>query len=125
MENSGIYNKIIMYDNENMVYLEGDVKNAEISHEPFSGIKSTFIGNISNYDETQTIQLDETLMKRIAKYNKIAEIKELEKIIEDKKTEIKELDDMLKDKDKRVQKLKEFVANLYDLDLTNYDDYDD
>lgn len=65
-------------------------------------------------------------MKRIAKYNKEAEIKKYDKIIEEKKKKIQELDDILQDKDKRIEKIKEFIANIYDLDLKDdeNDDYD-
>ena len=62
-------------------------------------------------------------MKRILKYNKEVEIDELNKEIENKKKQIKELDDKLKDKEKRWEKVKQYIANIYDLDLE--EDYDE
>lgn len=130
-----IYNKIILYDDENLMYLTGNLYNAEISQD-FEACRSvtgetcviplsrTFKGTIAG-DETETIKLDETLMKRIAKYNKEAEIKKYDKIIEEKKEKIQELDDILQDKDKRVEKIKQFIANIYDLDIKDDDDYYD
>ena len=134
---SNIYNKIILYDDENLMYFSGSLYNAEINQnvETYNTITGeiytiplakTFSGVIEG-TETETIQLDETLMKRIAKYNKESEIKKYNQIIEKKKKKIKELDDILQDKEKRIEKLKEFVANIYDLDLEDdeYDEYDE
>lgn len=129
-----IYNKIILYDDENLMYCTGNLYNTEISQEiqhcrSITGetwsvsLSKKFEGTIDG-DETETIQLDETLMKRIAKYNKEAEIKKYDKIIEEKKKQIKELDNILQDKDKRIEKLKEFVANIYNLDLADDEDDD-
>ena len=86
---------------------------------------STLTANISNFEELDNIMLDETTMKRIAKYNKEVEVKRLDNTIKEKKDKIKELDDILQDKEGRVKKLKEFVANIYDIDLNEDDeDYD-
>lgn len=71
------------------------------------------------------IMLDETTMKRIAKYNKEVEVIRLDNAIKEKKNKIKELDDILQDKEGRVKKLKDFVAKIYDIDLDEDDeDYD-
>ena len=65
-------------------------------------------------------------MERIAKFNKEQEIRRLDEEIKEKKEKIKELDDILQDKDKRVEKLKEFVANIYNIDINDdEEDYDD
>ena len=61
-------------------------------------------------------------MKRILKYNKEVEIEKLNNEIQNKKNKIKELDDKLKDKEKRWEKVKQYIANIYDLDLE--EDYD-
>ena len=45
--------------------------------------------------------------------------------IKEKKDKIKELDDILQDKEGKVKKLKEFVANLYNIDLDKDVDKDD
>lgn len=131
-----IYNKIILYDDENLMYLTGNLYNAEvkqdfITYSCVDGIGKRTIPTLKVFkgtiegDETETIKLDETLMKRIAKYNKEAEIKKYDKIIEEKKEKIQELDDILQDKDKRVEKIKQFIANIYDLDLADDEDYYD
>lgn len=81
--------------------------------------------NISNFEELDNITLDETTMKRIAKYNKEVEVKRLDNTIKEKQDKIKELDDILQDREGRVKKLKEFVANIYNIDLDEDDeDYD-
>ena len=129
---NNIYNKIILYDDENLVYLKGQLYNSEINQDYQScrsitretrtvPLEKTFTGEIDG-DETETIKLDETLMKRIAKYNKEAEIKKYDKIIKEKKKKIQELDNILQDKDKRVEKIKQFIANIYDLDLADDED---
>lgn len=132
------YNRIILYNDEDLMYLTGDLSDYYINQNYQIGRSITgksfpillpkkFTGTISDYKETETIQLDETLMKRIAKYNKEAEIKKYDKIIEEKKKKIKELDDILQDKSKRVEKIKKFIANIYDLELEedNEDNYFD
>lgn len=89
---------------------------------PFS---STLTANISNFKELDNIMLDETTMKRIAKYNKEVEVEKLDNTIKEKQDKIKELDYILQDKDGKVKKLKEFVANLYNIDLGKDIDEDD
>ena len=129
-----LYNKIILYDDKNLVYLTGEIYNEEIypqfidvtsitdTERKRAYVNSKIIGEIYA-KESETIKLDETLMKRIAKYNKEAEIKGYDKIIEEKKKKIEELDNILQDKEKRVEKIKQFIANIYDIDI--YDDDDD
>ncbi len=77
----------------------------------------------NNFDE-DTIKLDETMMKRIAKYNKEKELQKIEQQIKEKEKQIKELDDKLQDKEKRWQKVKEYIANIYDLNLEDDEDDD-
>ena len=89
-------------------------------------ISNTITMETGTYEELENIQLDPTLMKRIAVFNKEQECKRLDKEIEEKKEQIKELDNLLKDKEKRWQKVKEYIANIYELDIDNdYEDYDD
>ena len=89
-------------------------------------ISNTITMETGAYEELENIQLDPTLMKRIAVFNKKQECKRLDKEIEEKKEQIKELDDLLKDKEKRWQKVKEYIANIYELDIDNdYEDYDE
>lgn len=78
--------------------------------------------NISDFEELDNIMLDETTMKRIAKYNKEVEVKRLDNAIKERQDKIKKLDDILQDKEGRVKKLKEFVANIYNIDLDEDDE---
>lgn len=135
--------KIIIYDDENILYTVGTVGNFEInSGEPIEitapkdferqyipPMYNYFECEIQNCEQLDNIMLDETTMKRIAKYNKEVEVKSLDNIIKEKKNKIKELDDILQDKEGRVKKLKEFVANIYNIvldeDYEDYDYYDD
>lgn len=119
--------KVIVYDDKNIKYLTGymgDYRyepicvNDEIT--PITVIQSF---DITDINKTDTIQLDETLMRIIAKYNKEKECQQLDEKIKEKKAKIKELDDILTDRVGRVKKLKEFIAKIYDIDL--YDDEDD
>lgn len=131
--------KIIIYDDENIQYTVGTVGNFEINsgesieittpkdfeRQYIPPMYNYFECEIRNCEQLDNIMLDETTMKRIAKYNKEIEIKRLDNTIKKKKDKIKELDDILQDKEGRVKKLKEFVANIYDIDLNEDDeDYD-
>jgi ribosomal protein S3 len=128
--------KIIIYDEENIKYISGgfteinfnsDWDNSMyINGETFHRFLGMDINvHVTQCEETETIKLDETLMKRIAKYNKEAEIKKLDEIIANKNKQIKELDDKLQDKEKRWDKVKKYIAGIYDLDLNDYDEDDD
>ena len=130
--------KIIIYDDENMKYIVGYTGRYDISTNtidyviPYDGMMhSTAVGytfscDIDDTKRLDNIKLDPTTMERIAKFNKEQEIRRLDEEINEKKEKIKELDDILQDKDKRVQKLKEFVANIYNIDVNDdEDDYDD
>ncbi len=126
--------KVILYDAENMTYREGYLESCEsntISNRQ-ELLNGTYINIVHGYTDTiicqhngekQSIELEPTTMKRILKYNKEVEIEKLNKEIENKKKEIKELDDKLKDKEKRWEKVKQYIANIYDLNLEeNYDE---
>ena len=45
-------------------------------------------------------------------------------LTKEKEEKIKELDDILHDREGRINKLKKFVAELYDIDLSDEDDED-
>jgi len=128
--------KILIYDEDNIRYITGYCGFTDVSCEPLerveyidghseyiSPLSSNFSCSISNYEELNNIELDETTMKRIAKYNKEQECKQLDEKIKEKKEKIKELDDFLKDKEKRVEKLKKYIINIFDIDID--DDEDD
>lgn len=129
--------KIIIYNDKEMNYVEGVLLETIVepqcvycdngyersSH--ISGMKYTFGANLGPNKET--IQLDPTLMKRIAKYNKEKEIEKLEEKIKGKQKELKELETKIEDREKRWKKIQDYVANIYDIDLDDDDDdyYDD
>ena len=127
--------KVLIYDDENIKYIVGDL--VTFDHEPqieyydLEGHKEAIpIRTFCNFtlDESKlldNITLDETTMKRIAKYNKDVEVERLNDKIKEKKYKIKELDDILQDKEGRVKKIKEFVTNIYNIELDEDDeDYD-
>lgn len=121
--------KVIVYDDKNIRYLTGYM--GDCRYEPICvddeinpiTVRQSF--DITDINETDTIQLDETLMRRIAKYNKEKECQQLEEKIKEKKAKIKELDDILTDRVGRIEKLKEFIAKIYDIDLYDNDEDDD
>lgn len=121
--------KVIVYDDKNIKYLTGYMR--DYRYEPIcvndeiTPIKVRQSFDITDINKTDTIQLDETLMKRIAKYNKEKECQKLDEKIKEKKAKIKELDDILTDRVGRVEKLKEFTAKIYDIDLYDDDEDDD
>ncbi len=131
--------RILIYDDENMQYRVGNMGDFDISvdapieitgwrdHERkfIQPLTQLFRCTISNYEELENIKLDDTTMRRIAKFNKETDIKKLDETIKEKQEKIKELDDVLQDKEGRINKLKKFVAGLYDIDLSDEDeDYD-
>lgn len=132
---------ILIYNDKDIKYYSGvpmeldvhtdyiDYQSVESDIKTMFPLGSTLTANISNFEELDNIMLDETTMKRIAKYNKEVEVKRLDNTIKEKQDKIKELDDILQDKEGRVKKLKEFVANIYNIDLDegdeDYDYYDD
>lgn len=132
---------ILIYNDKDIKYYKGVPMSLDIysNYDEYQGITddcktmiplgSTLTAEISNFEELDNIMLDETTMKRIAKYNKEVEVKRLDNTIKEKQDKIKELDDILQDKEGRVKKLKEFVANIYNIELNeddeDYDYYDD
>lgn len=133
---------VLIYNDENMYYYNGvlvrmDNKPQCITYQSVCDTSarttlspySTMEFEVNNYFEyNENIKLDDTLMKRIAKFNKTQECKRLDKQIEEKQKKINELDNLLKDKEQRWDKVKEYIKNIYDIsleDVQRYDDYDD
>lgn len=126
---------VLIYDDKNIQYFSGIStafeQNALINEYQFiDGTRHSdiygwnIILKVPEINESENIKLDDTTMKRIAKFNKEQECIRLDEKIKEKKEKIKELDNLLKDKEKRWNKVKEYIANIYDLDLDE-DDYDD
>ena len=126
--------KLIIYDDENINYITGDI--FEMNVEPhylgydnghalkqYFEISKTYSVTTNNPVNNETIKLDDTLMKRIAKFNKEVEIKKLDETIKNKQEKIKEVDNLLQDKEKRWDKVKKYIEDIYNVDLEN--DYDD
>lgn len=130
---------ILIYNDEDISYFHGVPM--EIGMETFCreydgsfGYKQTIpisrllTATIGNFEELKNITLDDTTMKRIAKFNKEVDIKKLDKEIEEKKKHIDELDDILYDREGRVNKLKDFIKDIYNINLDEDDeeyDWDD
>lgn len=128
--------KIIIYNDEEMHYMEGhivslnsapQVESYDVGYEKrYVPVKREFTFGASVEPDTETIKLDPTLMKRIAKYNKEKEIEKLEEKIKTKQEKLKELEDKIEDREKRWKKIQDYVANIYDIDVDDDDDdYDD
>lgn len=129
---------ILIYDDENIIYREGYVGNLEMVTPEYIAYGSledgkthrilgrdyTFSCQISNYDEHDTIKLDPTTMKRIAKYNKEQECLQLDEKIKEKEEKIKELDDILNDRENRVKKLKDYIKDIWNIDVYDFDEDD-
>ena len=126
--------KVLIYNDNNIEYIEGFLLNWEANPNAETerytdGTNRTIIPSInynllvSNPKQKDYIELDPTTMKRIAKYNKEVEIEKLNEEIKIKEKEIKELDNKLKDKEKRWEKVKKYIANIYDIDIKEDEDY--
>jgi len=82
--------------------------------------------DVQNCKKKETVHFDDTLMKRIAKHNKEAEIEKLDKKLKAKENRIKELEEKIEDREQRWKKIQEFVSEIYDLSLEDdYDYYDE
>lgn len=128
--------RILIYDDKNINYREGYMGNLEmvvpeyIEHTLIEDTETrrvldrdyTFSCQINNYEEHDTIKLDPTTMKRIAKYNKEQECLQLDEKIKEKEEKIKELDDILNDRENRVKKLKDYIKNIWNIDLNEEED---
>ena len=127
--------KVIIYDDNNIQYIVGDGASFEwepqySTYESFDGSRTTFpLGvtvtlGLSDAEVLDNIKLDKTLMERIAVFNKEQQCKKLDKEIKEKKERIKEIEAILEDREHRLDKLKEFIADIYDIDIEN-NDWDD
>lgn len=130
--------KILIWDEDDLVYYEGNCGSfslipdiieyrtlADDSVNRLQGRDTDFNCSISNMQKKKNIDLDPTLMKRIAKYNKELEVTELDEVIKEKEKYLEELNDVLNDRIRRVDKLRKYVANIWNIDISYEDDYDD
>lgn len=127
---------ILIYDEDNIMYWSGKPLQMYCSTE-FAETNSltdtcktsiplfdTITFQTSSFDKKENITLDPTTMERIAKYNKEVECERLDEKIKKKKEQIKELDDKLKDKEKRWEKVKNYITNIYEIDIDDYEEED-
>lgn len=125
--------RVIIYDDKDIQYIVGNGASFEwepeySTCESLDGSRTTFpLGvkvtlGLSNGEILDNITLDDTLMKRIAKFNKEQEIKRLDEEIKEKKEKIKEIENILEDRENRLDKLKRYIANIYDMDIVEDDD---
>lgn len=127
---------VLMFDENNIEYYHGVVASIEFTPDTYTvesvdnGI-STHIGSwhvhftSPELRKQNNVVLDDTTMKRIAKFNKIKEINRLDTEIEEKQEKIKVLDALLQDKEKRWNKVKDYIKNIYEINPYEDDDYDD
>ena len=96
---------ILIYNDKDIKYYSGVPMELDVhtDYEEYQSLES---------DIKTIIPLGSTLTVNITKFK-------------EKKDKIKELDDILQDKEGKVKKLKEFVANLYNIDLDKDVDKDD
>ncbi len=125
---------ILIYDKDNIVYwssksLQMYRSRDFIDTNLFDGtckyripLSDTITFQTRGFDKKENITLDPTTMKRIAKYNKETECEILDEQIKKKKEQIKELGDKLKDKEKRWEKVKNYIANIYEIDIDDYEE---
>lgn len=134
---------IIIYDKDNLIYYEGyggylgaaydsivyhSIEDGSIQYLPPRDYE--FSCCVMNAKRKNYVDLDDTLMKRIAKYNKEVEIQKLDEDIETKKKHIEELDNILNDRNKRVNMLRKYIANIWNIsineeDKEDWDEWDD
>ena len=139
MNNTITKPRILIYDDKNINYKVGYLGNIqevmpdciaitsldEIQPQYISSGCHTFTCDISDYQELDTIELDPTTMKRIAKYNKEIECLKLDADIKEKKEQIKELEDILNDRENRVKKLKDYIKDIWQLGINDNDEDED
>ena len=129
---------ILIYDKDNIQYVKGnyarfdwamdtldDTRLLDGSRTMIPSLCSTLTVNTTNTEQLDNIELDETTMKRIAKFNKGQEIKRLDAEIKEKKEQIANIEEVLNDRTKRLKKLKDFITDIYNIDTDEEDDYDD
>ena len=128
---------ILIYDKDNLIYYEGycgylgvaadtimyhSIEDGSIQYLPPRDYD--FSCCVMDAKRKNYVDLDDTLMKRIAKYNKEVEIQKLDKEIETKKKHIEELDNILNDRNKRVNMLRKYVANIWNINVNEEDEED-
>jgi predicted RNase H-like nuclease (RuvC/YqgF family) len=130
---------ILIYDDKNLEYVTGILVGTtlepkimeyksiiDFGEKYISTGRARLCFDVQNCKKKETVHFDDTLMKRIAKHNKEAEIEKLDKKLKAKENRIKELEEKIEDREQRWKKIQEFVSEIYDLSLEDdYDYYDE
>jgi predicted RNase H-like nuclease (RuvC/YqgF family) len=129
-----VIGNILIYSEKDIQYFHGvligmRIQQGYIDYETLEGQRMklpdrtcSMSAEIRSFAESENITLDDTTMKRIAKFNKEIDIEKLDKQIEEKKKKIDELDNILQDREGRIDKLKNFIKNIYEIDLYKSDE---
>lgn len=131
-----ITGNILIYNDKDIQYFHGVPMNIGIEQSCMEynsifgdrqviPVNYSLTASINNFKELENITLDDTTMKRIAKFNKEVNIKKLDKEIEEKKKQIDELDSILQDREGRIDKLKNFIKDIYKINLDDDEDDED
>lgn len=139
--------QIIYYDDENMMCYTVNAYKVQ-DNTPMVDITSShdfqrqYVKGIPDYEVDfevgSKVELDPTMMRRIAKYNSEKDIEILQKKKEKLQEEIKQLEENKEKQTKRLQSVKDFLAEFFGTtynsiddfieskkDYYDYDDYDD
>ena len=112
---------LLIYNDDEIHYIEADLLETNIEPifvgDEIYGRTTTFI--TKELGDKETVKLDETLMRRIAKYNKEKDLEKIDQKIKQKEIKLKELEEKIEDREKRWELIKNYVANIYDIDLSN------
>lgn len=125
--------QLIFYDDENMeVY---NVENVQVNNdmhyceEPRRAdmmpiVSLSCVAHTIDFDTRfEKVELDPTTMRRIAKFNKEVEIKNLDKTIEDKKDELEEVRQEILKQEKKLESIKEFVGKFIKSNSETIEEY--
>lgn len=131
--------RVIIYDDEDLSLEDFGISNIDYHSNPNpSVIENTLIGDIkrkyidgmidcqiilSLSNSTKKIELDPTTMKKIAKYNKEEDIKELDIKSKKIKNDIKTLNKKVDKLEKMIPELKDLTKDYIDKDYTDFNEY--
>lgn len=77
---------------------------------------------LTSFDANETIKLDDTMMKRIAKYNTEIKLRKVEEKIKSQERKLKKIEEKIEDREQRWKKIQDFVSDIYELPLEDEDD---
>lgn len=137
--------QMIFYDDENMMCYSVNAYNVQ-DNTPMMDITCShdfqrqYVKGMPDYEIDleigSKVDLDPTMMRRIAKYNSEKDIEILQKKKEKLQEEIEQLEENKEKQEKRLQSVKDFISEFFDTTHTtvdnfieskyaDYDDYDE